>query len=476
MKIAMRILVIIVVLSLPGLVGAGVFYWKFLKPIPSASFEPPSGKTEARLQDLQYLRRLPDYDKSFDDAQEREFLRFIGETEKNVETMSDAAFLMAAARAVAISENGHTNVALRDLAGETTALPVKFFWFGDGLHVVRAKRSHRDLLGARVTAIDGREPEALVAALDPYFGGNDAFLRYNSVLFLSSPPLLHAAGLAESPDRVALEIVDRQGTERRVVLDADAAPDAGVRVGTFTLPAAPGGGSDGDGDEDGDEDWAALPDDVAGARYGAKPTEIFWADDLPGGGAYLRLRRTWGAADASLADFLSAARDRLAADPAPFLVLDLRSNPGGDYMQTRTFAQNIAEFVRPGGRVYVLADNGTFSAAVVTAAFVLHAGGESAVLAGEPMGDGPRFWAEGARVMTLPNSGVRVSTASAYHDWADGCSDWGRCYWVNILFGVAAGDFDVDMPAPLTFADYIRGQDTAINAIVAAETRSARAN
>lgn len=123
-----------------------------------------------------------------------------------------------------------------------------------------------------------------------------------------------------------------------------------------------------------------------------------------------------------------------------------------------------------------LTDEGTFSAAVVTAAFIKHAAGKNGKIVGAAMGDDEQFWAEGGAALTLPNSGIKVFVATAYHDWENGCQDWKHCYWPNIILGVAAGKLEPDIIAPLTFKDYSQGIDTTLQAVFAQEAISQTAN
>ncbi|MEL6210485.1 MAG: hypothetical protein AAFR44_09975, partial [Pseudomonadota bacterium] len=160
---------------------------------------------------------------------------------------------------------------------------------------------------------------------------------------------------------------------------------------------------------------------------------------------------------------------QLKADPADYLVIDVRSTFGGDYTKARTFARGVTDYVKPGGKIYLLTDGGTFSAAIVTHAFALEAGGDQAVVVGTEIGDFAQFWAEGGGMLALPNSGHRIWVTTGYHDWENGCTDWGDCFWLNIVMGVAAGPLGPDIVAPLTYADYAQGIDTTMQAVFAAE-------
>lgn len=453
MKWAIRILIGIVLFCLPGLVFAGAFYWKFFQPIPEARVELTDDPAAAQQADLEYLLTFPLYDKSFSPEERTQFEADIQTLLASSHTMSETEFALTVSRLVSLSENGHTNISLGDLISSSNALPVRFFWFHEGLYIVRAHHDVSNLVGARVTAYDGQSPDNLIEALDPFYGSNEAFLKFNSSLFLISPELMAGMNLANSPDRVSLDLMMPDGTSQQITLEAENNPDRPSRQSFVVLP--PG--------EEAAENWVGLDmiSDQFGL-YGQNPETTFWTKRWEDGGAYIRLRQTWSSETQALSPFLSDVRETYQSQPAEYLVLDLRSNTGGDYTQTMSFAKNLTDLVTDDGRIYILVDNGTFSAAIVTAAMALHAGNNNAFLIGAPMGDEAQFWAEGARAMTLPHSQVRIWTATAYHDWENGCTEWSRCYWMNILFGVAAGDLSVDHMAPLRFGDYMAGRDTGI--------------
>ena len=52
-------------------------------------------------------------------------------------------------------------------------VPVQLYVFADGLRVVHAPETMRELLGARVTSIEGRSADELRTAFGKYFGGRE---------------------------------------------------------------------------------------------------------------------------------------------------------------------------------------------------------------------------------------------------------------------------------------------------------------
>ncbi len=467
-RILFILLGVLILFSLLSGAGYGVFMWRFSAHVPAADYPEPANALAARLQDLDYLRRLPEADKSFSNSEIAALNAHIDGLEARADSLTDAQFLMEVAAAVAITENGHTNSSRFTTMNRLNSLPARFFWFGDGLHIVRAHAEHEDLIGARVIAYEGAAPEALYPQLDRYFGGNDAFLRTNSAYHFAAPAALHAVGLIDQPDTVTLELVGRDGATFTRTLTVEEGATALFGVSQYPI-ARPH-----ERETESGHDWRFLnPAMTEATWFGRHPDQLMWTDTLNHGGVYWRMRDVFGDEATPLPDWIEQQAERLRDNPARYLVLDLRSNGGGDYTRTMGVARKIGELVEPGGRIYVLTNGGTFSAAVVTAAFALYGGGENAILTGEPMGDDAQFWAESAGVMRLPNSDIPIFLSTAYHDWENGCSDWSRCFWINILFGVAAGPLDVELSAPLLFSDYAQGIDSGVEAILAAEAARA---
>lgn len=446
--------------SVLSAIGFGTFFWRFKAKIPAVEYPEPKDIQQARLQDLDYLKKLPQVDHSFSADEKVRFNEFIAQLQANSADLSDAEFAMQVARAAAISENGHTGVNPYHSVGRMNSLPVRFFWFADGLHIVRARAAYSNLIGARVTSYDGKKPQELVSALDPYHSGNDAFLRYQSPMFFASPEAMRAAGVAGSREQVSLSLELADGSQRDIELEVEVKATRKMWINDVPIPLPS------EQETESDHDWRFLDHDMVTAAHFAKnPKSTHWHEKLPENGMYMSLRNTWDAEP--LKALMSDVKSQLKATPADYLVIDLRSNWGGDYTKTMTFMRNVSELVTAEGRVYILTNGGTFSAAIVTAAFALHGADGRGVIVGSRVGDDDQFWAESGAAMKLPNSAVKVSVTTGYHDWANGCTDWSKCFWVNIVAGVAAGPLDPHIIAPLTYADYSKGIDTTMQAVFA---------
>jgi hypothetical protein len=415
----------------------------------------PRDAAEAHRQDLDYLARLTEYDRSFSDDARREFQRRIAALREKAASLTPAEFLMGVAEAVALADNPHTNIERSDWRALLNSLPVRFEWFADGLHVVRATRANAELLGARVIAIDGVDPEALARESTRYFRGPAEHSRVGSLLVLESPQALHVLHPQAPEDRIALRVADAEGREKTLQLAAVDPKDAPatLRPGWLLSPQASAGERPGE--------WLGLPDASQELPPSLRePGRVFYSARLAPDILYMHLWQIHDAPGAPLDGQIRAALGPADAAPWKRIILDLRFDTGGDYPAVYGALRDLPKRLAPDGKLVIVVDHTTFSAAIIAAALAKHFAGARAVIVGERPRDRLTFWAEGA-TMQLPHSKIEIPLATGYHDWAHGCREW-RCFWPNVFRDVAAGSVEPDVAVGWRFADYRRGIDTVL--------------
>lgn len=442
---------------LVGAPAAFILYPTF-KSYPDPAFAAAASQAEQNQQDLAFLRQLPEVERSFTDQTRAAFERAVDELTAKAADLDRAGLAMGAARAVALADNGHTNVGGLVGGHSFNALPVRFGWFADGLFIIKASAEHTDLLGAEVLALDGRSPEELLQTLRAYVGGPPNLAKEFSPNFLISPELLHAAGLAGSPQ--ALELRLRQGgsvegSRQLVALPGSPEPLARNFWPKRDLSPVPGNGTD--------ASWEHILDAATPPLYLSRPDQNFWhdyAEDV----LFIQLNRMLDQDTALMADYLSGVVAEAAERKVKHVVVDLRFNPGGNYLLSADFAERLPEILPANGKIVILTSGNTFSAALTTAAQLKYHAGPRASLVGEPMGDRSQFWGEGGSA-TMPHSKLRIRYTTAYHDWENGCrlSEIRTCFFLNYVFGVPAGSLLPTVPVAQTFANYAAGDDAVLS-------------
>ena len=426
---------------------------------PPAWTEPPAHDVvQARRQDLRYLAWLPSVDVTFDAAARVRFDAVITDLSARAGELDTVAFDMGLAHAVAQSGNAHTAVDANLWRETLERVPVSFTWFPDGLRIVRATAGHEDLLGARVTALDGIDAQAWLAKVAQYVPGIPAHVRAVSPLFLEAPAALHVMEHDAPADRLVLSLAQENSPAREVVLGAlpvQAGPERLPNGGVARSIVPPADA----------REWRGLlaRDELPVSLRGAD--ELTHAEVLAPGVLYLHL---WRVSRGFGPEVDHAIRGAIALGSPPWrrIVLDLRYNGGGEYPAVYRALRALDDSLAPDGRLAILTNDATFSGAIITAALVKHFAGARALVVGEPAGDKLTFYAEGSD-MVLPNSKIHVHTATAYHDWAHGCRAM-KCYWPNFWYDVGVGTIEPDVRVPWPFDDYRRGVDPVLRAALEA--------
>src|SRR5262249_5996403 len=139
----------------------------------------------------------------------QEFNTIVAAAIANADAMQPYEFELEIMRATALAHNGHTYTRTTRIIHP---LPIRLWWFADGLHVVSTQPDFSGLLGARVEQLGKFTPAQALAAVAPFLSGTEQRIRYLSAFHLPSPEVLHHIGATETPDSAPLTLRLRDGT------------------------------------------------------------------------------------------------------------------------------------------------------------------------------------------------------------------------------------------------------------------------
>ena len=392
-------------------------------------------------------------DRSFAPAARAAFARDVRALRDAAPRLSDAAIVARLAQATARSGNAHTRLYILRNRTALRRLPVRLWWFRDGLFVVRADSAHAGLLGRRVASVAGVPAERAAERAASLFAGNAAWKRYMSTYALTSPDALFGLGMTTDADAVPLVVEDSLGGRHEVVLRALplSRTDEPTEAWWDLAPAHPGRGGP----------WlGALARDAARVPlYLSRSTTHYWHERLADGRTlYVQFNRSRDMEGAPLAVWGDSLLRELEARPPARLVVDLRFNTGGNLDLADALFARIAAL--PLGRrrgIVALTGPATFSAGIYPAAQLRELAGATVV--GEPAGDELDFWAEGGNVV-LPNSRLTLHYADRFHSYSPAERPEGRPYHTDL--GVR--DLGPDVRVAPTMADYLAGRDPVLTA------------
>ncbi len=411
-----------------------------IEETPSVAPSGAANTTAARLADLDYLveHLKAIHPNPFLDEGEAAFMARVASVREDVDSMTDAGFLVAVMGLMGHRDrDGHSGAwAMAQQNSILHAWPIWLWDFPDGLRVVAAREPYTDLIGARLTMVGGASVEDAAATVEPLVPrDNPSTLRGNLPIYLTIPEVLEELGLVQPGDPgLTLELLD--GSTREVT--PDPLPLAEFRDWIFG--------------EYGGRYPEALPPDDGGPLYQRHHELAFWSEatNAPAGFyvGYNDVQRTSGSQ--TIGDLATAVTATAAAHPDRQIVIDLRNNGGGDnntYGPLRQAVEAVAH-AHP-GRVSLITGRATFSAAgnFVTDLMV---GAEKAGihLVGESPGGGLDIYGD-VRVVTLPASKIVVLISSRYHDRAPGDPRLA---------------LTPDVPVEVGWADYLAGRDPVLEA------------
>jgi hypothetical protein len=433
----------------------GVMRLHFHVSAPKPNFPAAVSAVDAQHQDIRYFRELLALDRSFATATRAEANRRIDALEASGTVFDRHHFRVLLMQIDALADNGHSRIE-NEPSAAAIELPVRVVAFPDGLYVMRVTESNADLLGGRVTAIDGQSVDTVMSKLEQLRGGTANWRRLHASQYVTQQDLLFGIDVAPDMQHSDWSVETPAGATITRRLDAFPAPAGEPRVPVERwLSSEPLAGMP--------ATWRAFESD--------HPLPISWTDfdqpfrrvRLPGTCTdLLQLKSNVDEGGHSIKEFLSSAEKQLRREQPCNVIFDLRYDGGGDYMNTYRFARELPTMVPAAGRVILLTGPATFSAGISTAVFVKHAGEERVAIVGEPVGDRLHFYSEGGQAC-LPHYPLCIVYQTGKHDYQHPCKDWTVCFWLNYFFELRVKSLDPDEVVPLSFKDWRAGVDPVLD-------------
>lgn len=423
---------------------------------PLTDFPAPENLIEAYAQDIDYLHFVfGKLNRSFTPATRSLFETRLQALRKRVDALTHGEFVMGIAKAIAAADDGHTRVLFRR---HLSFAPIRFHWFSDGLYIVQTRVRHRELLCAKVVRFGESTPESLVQTLTSYIGGTIEHVSVASAELMRSPDALHGIGVLSDSMQLPLSLILANGDEVSLSLDAEQSnePRHWYRRPRNNVPVMPIS----------QPEWCHVLENTVQPRYlqdcddNVLDVMIHQLNSF-----YVRINVMTNLVNRDLDDYLDEVLTKVRNTSPKHVIVDLRLNPGGNYMLAHAFAKQLPGLLGKNGRLFVLTSHYTFSAALVTVALLKYYAKGRALIIGQRMGDREQFWAEGG-VIELPNSQLPVCLTDGFHNWKEGgMNEAEHCPWFNQLYGVAAGSLAPDIEIESSFATYLTGQDSFMNEV-----------
>lgn len=395
-------------------------------------------------------------DRSFGDGARARFRAAVAALADSAGVRTNEEMIVGLAKAVAMADNAHTRLYLVRNRSELRRLPVRVWWFADGLFVIRAQPGYEALLGARLTHLCGHPVDEVRRDVRPLYAGNDAWASYIGAYTMTSPEVLEGLRLCPRGAAPTVGYVARDG--RRGERALEPLPLRISRDPTEAWwdlsPLHPGVQGP----------WAsALPADTARLPlYLRDPLHAYWFRYLPGERTlYIQHNRAGQMEGETMAAFTERVLADLQSRPVRKIVVDERFDTGGNLQIARPFMERLSAAARERGvGLYVISGRATFSAGLTHLAQLRQWG--HATIVGEGPGEGMEFWAEGGNLV-MPNSRLTLHFADRVHSYAAHKRGPRSPYLDTELF---ADRVTPQIRVRATSRDYFAGRDPELEAIL----------
>ncbi len=336
--------------------------------------------------------------------------------------------IMRLMKLVASLNDGHTSIARSwDEKADFKKLPLRLYWFQEGIYISRIARDFEEYKGMKVEAIGGVPIEDVINKAKPYIhGDNESAVRNVLPRRLSQFNFLKGLGLLNRDELVIFNLLNHDGKAHTLTLDASVIGRETELISARTAKAPP--------------------------LYLSNFEDPYWftfmaAEKL----MYFQFNSVSEMKDKPLSVFVDELFGAIDSLPVEKLVIDIRNNNGGDnsILNPLIHALIKCDKINQKGKLFTVIGKLTFSAAVsLTTELEKHT---NTIFVGEPTSASPNHYGE-TKLGELPTTGIKFLYSSQF--W-QGSIPWDDRPWIA-----------PSLPAVESIDDYINGRDPCLEAIM----------
>jgi tetratricopeptide (TPR) repeat protein len=295
----------------------------------------------------------------FRQVSEEDFDVAVDKISAAIPQLTDMQVIVEMRKLLRLLGDGHAGISGTELHPDLQqTLPLQFYLFEEGLHIIAAHPQYRDLLGARVLRFGERTVDEVIEALDAVICRDNAYWPKEVAPYrMRELPLLHALGLIPEARRVDLTILDGEGRTSTVSVPTD----ANRHTIDYAVPPVKVPARDPEG-------WLTYPETLATPLplYLKNVDAAYWFEYPPAARlVYFQFNAVRNEREESLTDFCERLFAFIEAGEVDQLVIDMRWNGGGNTFLEMPLLHRLigCRKVNRRGRLFVIIGRATFSAA-----------------------------------------------------------------------------------------------------------------
>ena len=330
---------------------------------------------------LFFKREKPQFDKDLDNL--------ISKTK----TISDLEIALKLQQIIAKQGDTHTNISWGKYLSNDKILPLRFFYFEDGIYVTLTNQKNKELLGKKIIKINGFDIKKVTDSISSLFvNENKAIYKSKSLTGLHSTQLLRFFGFAKN-DSIKITFQNSNLLTEKTLLPEEIKDDDKIKINPQNITFIRENKKKIFEKKYFEKEkilyvlYNSCVSKEEPSIYKGKPEEI----TLP-----------------SFLEFQNEIKKMLNENPVEKLIFDIRLNSGGSYNQGNNFIREVVinSKIDRKGKLFVLIGRDTFSAAILNSRFFQE--NTKAIFVGEETMGKPNHYGF-LNYFNLNNSKIEVS-------------------------------------------------------------------
>jgi len=356
----------------------------------------------------------------------------VADLKANINKYSDERMLLELQQLAWYMQDGHSYVLPLSQKIPAHIIPLDSYVFSDGLFVINATETNKELIGTKIISINGIKSEKLLKDMNGYVHQDNKYtVQWFAPSYIKFRSVYERYGLSSDSKSINIKFMKADKTVFTKAVNF-------VPIANFhSIPKL-------------SSSKLASPETVP--LYMSKMDDFYWFTKLNEGKVvYLQFNQVSHKKTESLFDFGKRLDTFLRTENPKLLIIDVRYNNGGSLEYLTDLVEAVKNFERRNSqsKIVVITGRNTFSAAQI---FINLLDKETdAIFAGEPSASSPNFVGEG-NYFTLPWSGAAGSISNVYHETIPG----DKRKWI-----------EPEIKVRLSSGEYFRNEDPVMKKILA---------
>jgi len=342
------------------------------------------------IEDIDFLvekaqQIVPDFNSKVDKI---EFLNRVEQLKQNLETKSFEEIIFGMQYLLNSIEDEGCNIIPFQKKIDIKVLPIKNYWFADGLFICDVSEDYKNLKGEQIIKINETEVHEVYTKLADYLNAdNEYYKKYIFSAYSMMPSLLMAIGIGNSTTEIHLQFA----SGKEAILKAESITEY-VKL-----------------------DRQLPNDEHFLSTNTSHKTKNYWFEYvLNTKTLFIQLQKIANNdSGTSFSSFIDIIETEIKKGKINKIIIDVRYGGGGNGFKLKAFTDLLrdSETINKKGNLFVLTSNATRGTLLELVSILSL--NTKAIIVGEPTGEGPNTVGD-TKYIKLPNSGLSISLTHVF--------------------------------------------------------------